>query len=115
MWQRMLQIGSGGVSSQLGLLGLYKFEFISGIGWKLTNPKNNSKIVSSELYEDAYIYAYSRESKLILKDTNCNYTLENFTTGNTITTKGNSNNYWDYISGSKTYITIEGVDYNKIP
>ena len=111
MFQKMLQIGSGGVSNQLGL---YKFEFISGTGWKLTNPKGNTKYLSS-LYEDAYIYAYSKESKLIFKDTNCNYTLQNFTTGNTITTKGNSSNYWSDIGGEKTHITVEGVDYNKIP
>ena len=112
MFQKMLQIGSGGVSIQTVI---YKLDFITGTGWKLTNPKGNTKIISSELYEDAYIYAYSKESKLILKDPNCDYTLHNFTTDKTITTKGNSSNYWYDLGGEKTHITIEGVDYNKIP
>ena len=112
MFQKMLQIGSGGVSIQSAL---YKFDYIANTGWKLTNPKGNTKNITSELYEDAYIYAYRKESKLILKDPNCNYTLHNFTTGNTITTKGNSSNYWNDLSGQKTHITVEGVDYNKIP
>ena len=112
MFQKMLQIGSGGVSIQSAL---YKFDYTENTGWKLTNPKGNTKNINSELYEDAYIYAYCNESKLILKDPNCNYTLHNFTTGNTITTKGNSSNYWYDLSGQKTHITVEGVDYNKIP
>ena len=96
MFQKMLQIGSGGVSIQSVL---YKLDFITGTGWKLTNPKGNTKIISSELYEDAYIYAYSKESKLILKDPNCDYTLHNFNTYKTITTKCNSSNYWNDIGG----------------
>ena len=110
MWQEALQLNGNGGGSQNDL-GLYKFVYNNG--WNLTNPNGKTTRLSSNNYEDEYILAKS--GLLTLKDSNRNYLIYNISKDSVIVTKGNSNNYWDAISGNNSIIIVEDVDYNKIP
>ena len=111
MWQKALQLSSGG--GYQNDPGLYKLVF--NRGWNLTNPNGKTTQLPSNNYEDEYILVSSQNSLLTLKDSNRNYLIYNISTDSVIVTKGNSNNYWTDIGGTHSIIIVEDVDYNKIP
>ena len=111
MFQKILQGGSGGGSQND--LGLYKLVYNSE--WNLTNPNGKTTKLSSNNYEDEYIFASYKSHLLTLKDSNRHYLIYNISKDSITATKGNSNNYFNYISGTNTIIIVEDVDYSKIP